>query len=111
MKFNVNIVRGNKRPFDRQIWDGVEILGAKVDILMNSKLDHYQPAVCRVVVTNAVRNIHKTHTMHVCHFNSVLFQSVLFIKALDLFIYQNIYLSRCSFSKVMFKKKMFHFVP
>ena len=37
VKFEVNIVGAFKRPFERQIWEGVEIDCAKVEILMNSK--------------------------------------------------------------------------
>ena len=55
IKFKVDIVKGFKKAFERQIWEGVEIHGAKVDILMNSKLDYYQPAVGRMCVTNQVR--------------------------------------------------------
>ena len=43
---------------ERQIWEGVEIhnaYGPHATILMNSKLDHYQPAVGRIVISNEVR--------------------------------------------------------
>ena len=40
----------------KQICEGVEIHNASVDVLMNSKLDHYRPAVSRVVITNEVRS-------------------------------------------------------
>ena len=56
VKFKVNVVKSFKRPLERQIYEGVAIHNAKVDLLMNSKLDHYQPAVGRVVITNDVRN-------------------------------------------------------
>ena len=56
INFKVDVVKTFKRPMDRQIWEGVEIHGAKRDILMNSKLDHYQPAVGRIVITHAPRN-------------------------------------------------------
>ena len=35
--------------------EGVEIYRAKPDIMMNSKCDHYQPAVGRVVITNTIQ--------------------------------------------------------
>ena len=54
-EFKIDIVKGFKTAFERQIWEGVEIHSAKVDILMNSKLDHFQPAVGRVALTNSVR--------------------------------------------------------
>ena len=51
----MNILKGFKKAFERQKWEGVEIHGAKIDILMNSKMDHYQPAVGRVYITNQIR--------------------------------------------------------
>ena len=56
IKFQVDVVIGFKRPMCRQIWEGVEIHTAKTDVLMNSKLDHYLPAVGRMVVTHVPRN-------------------------------------------------------
>ena len=56
VQFQIDVVKGFKRPLERQIWEGVEIHRAKPDILMNSKLDHYQPAVGRMVVSNAPRS-------------------------------------------------------
>ena len=50
--FKVDIVGSYKRPLQRQISEGIEIYRAKPDILMNSKYDHYQPAVGRMVVTH-----------------------------------------------------------
>ena len=52
VKFKVDVVRRFKRPLERQIWEGVEIHNAQANIQMNSKLDHYQPAVSRVIITN-----------------------------------------------------------
>ena len=54
--YQVEVVKEFKGPMYRQIWEGVEIHGARPDILMNSKLDHYQPAVGRMLVTNEPRN-------------------------------------------------------
>ena len=56
VKFKVNVLKTFKRPMERQIYEGVAIHNAKVDLLMNSKLDHYQPAVGRVVISHDVRN-------------------------------------------------------
>ena len=56
IEFRVSVVKSFKRPLERQIYEGVAIHDAKVDILMNSKLDHYQPAVGRVVIAHEVRN-------------------------------------------------------
>ena len=56
-KFKFSIARACDKPMLRQIHEGVEIRNAEndSDILMNSKLDHYAPAVGRVVITRAVR--------------------------------------------------------
>ena len=54
MRFKVDIIKA----FERQIWEGVEIHAAKPDVLMNNKLDHYQPAVGRVQITTQVRSDH-----------------------------------------------------
>ena len=51
--FKVDVIGYHKKPLERQISEGVEIYRAKPDILMNSKYDHYQPAIGRMVVTNA----------------------------------------------------------
>ena len=48
-----------KKPMERQISEGVEIFRAKPDILLNSKCDHYQPAIGRMVVTNNPRQNEK----------------------------------------------------
>lgn len=53
VKFKVDVVGTYKKPLERLISEGVEIYRAKPDILMNSKLDHYQPAIGKMVVTNA----------------------------------------------------------
>ena len=45
LKFKMDIIDTFKRPLQRQIREGVEIYGAGADILLNSKLDHYKPAV------------------------------------------------------------------
>ena len=52
----LSLVKQFKKPLERQIWEGVEIHKANVDLLMNSKLDHYQPAVGRMVITNQVND-------------------------------------------------------
>ena len=53
--FKVDIIGIYKKPLERQISEGVEIYRAKPYILMNSKCDHYQPAVGRVVITNSIK--------------------------------------------------------
>ena len=54
--YSLSIVGCHPRPLERQIWEGVLIRkGEKeLDILMNSKQDHFAPAVGRLVVRHAV---------------------------------------------------------
>ena len=51
IKFRFNVVKTFKKPMERQIREGVEIARAEVDMLLNSKLDHYQPQMRRVRFT------------------------------------------------------------
>ena len=48
--FKIDVVKCFKKPLERQIWEGVEIHSSTADIVMNSKQDHYGPAVGRMVV-------------------------------------------------------------
>ena len=50
-KFKMNIIDSYKRPLQRQLREGIEIYKNDADIKMNSKLDHHQPAINRVVFT------------------------------------------------------------
>ena len=50
VKFKFEVVKKFEKPLQRQVWEGVEIHSSGADILMNSKLDHYMPAVGRMVV-------------------------------------------------------------
>ena len=52
--FKTSIVGQFKRPMERQICEGVNIYRVKTecDVLMNSKMDHFQPAVARVRISN-----------------------------------------------------------
>ena len=45
MDVKVDVVKNFPRPMQRQVWEGVEIREVSCDILLNSKLDHYAPAV------------------------------------------------------------------
>ena len=54
VKYNLSLVKSFKRPVERQVWEGVEIHKADVDIIMNSKLDHYLHAVGRMTISNQV---------------------------------------------------------
>ena len=58
-KYKVSVVGKFPKPLQRQVWEGVMIhrCEKKGDcILMNSKLDHYAPAVGRVVISNTVND-------------------------------------------------------
>ena len=46
--FKVLIIKANRKPLERQVREGVEILGIKDTESMNSKIDHIQPALSRV---------------------------------------------------------------
>ena len=50
VKYRVDVVKSFKKPLERQVWEGVEIHSSQAEIPMNSKLDHYQPAVGRMEV-------------------------------------------------------------
>ena len=50
VEFQFDIVRAFKKPLERQICEGVEIHSSKCDIKMNSKLDHHQPAIGRMMM-------------------------------------------------------------
>jgi len=54
-KFKMNIIKTFQKPLQRQIREGVEIYGAKQGTLLNNKMDHYQPALGRVVFTNQLQ--------------------------------------------------------
>lgn len=44
-KFSMEIIKTFKTPLERQIREGVEISRANVGIILNSKIDHYQPGM------------------------------------------------------------------
>jgi len=52
VKFGFKIVKNFAKPLERQVREGVEILGMRADVVMNSKLDHYKPAIRRVGFTD-----------------------------------------------------------
>ena len=51
-QFNVTVVKSYRKPMERQVREGVEILGVNHGDCMNSKLDHIQPALRRVGFLN-----------------------------------------------------------
>ena len=50
----MDVVKTFTRSMQRQVWEGVEIREASCDILMNSKQDHYAPAIGHLVVRRQV---------------------------------------------------------
>ena len=46
--YKVDIIRSYRRPLERQIREGIEIVRTETDILLNSKLDHFQPGLRRM---------------------------------------------------------------
>ena len=54
--YKMALVGSFPKPLDRQVWEGILIRGGEqnTDILMNNKLDHYAPAVGRMVIRNTV---------------------------------------------------------
>ena len=48
MDIQVDVVKTFPRPMQRQVWEGVEIREVECDVLLNSKQDHYAPAVGRM---------------------------------------------------------------
>ena len=55
-KFRLSIIKAFDKPLQRQILEGIEIRRGEqeCDLLMNSKLDHFAPAVARISLTTAV---------------------------------------------------------
>lgn len=47
-KFKMDIIRSYDKPLERQVREGVEIFNNKCDVIMNSKLDYFQPGLRRV---------------------------------------------------------------
>ena len=51
-KFKMDVICSYKKPLERQVREGVEIYRTKADVIMNSKLDHFQPGVTRIGFEN-----------------------------------------------------------
>ena len=45
MRVQVDVIKNFPRAMQRQVYEGVEIREVCCDVLMNSKQDHYAPAV------------------------------------------------------------------
>ena len=50
VEFKFEVAKAFRKPLERQVWEGVEIHSSGSDIPMNSRLDHHQPAIGRMVV-------------------------------------------------------------
>ena len=50
--FDFRIIYCSKRPLQRQVREGIEIKECKADLVLNSKLDHYQPAIRGIMFTD-----------------------------------------------------------
>ena len=57
VKFKMEVIKTFRKPLERQVWEGIEIHGADENILMNSKMDHYQSAIKSIVFTNQLRDL------------------------------------------------------
>ena len=57
VKFKLTLVDTFEKPMEREVCEGVMIRRgeAEVDLVLNSKLDHYAPVVGRMVMSNSVR--------------------------------------------------------
>jgi L-fucose isomerase-like protein len=54
-EFTVNVVQSYKNPLERQVAEGVKIINMESDIQMNSRLDHFQPAIGRIIINNQLQ--------------------------------------------------------
>jgi hypothetical protein len=45
MEIQVDVLKIFPMPKQRQVWEGVEIREVNCDVILNSKQDHYAPAV------------------------------------------------------------------
>jgi len=57
--FTIKVVSTFRKPLAKQKTEAVLIASSKADHLMNSKAEHRQPAVHRVVRTREGRNCHQ----------------------------------------------------
>ena len=54
--YTMNIVKSFKKPLERQLFEGILIRNGaeKCDVLLNSKLDHYAPAVGKMTISSDI---------------------------------------------------------
>ena len=56
VKFKMDIVKCYRKPLERQVREGVEILRANADCIMNSKLDFIQPRLRRMTFEDILQD-------------------------------------------------------
>ena len=58
-KFKIDVLKTYRKPLERQIREGIEILHTidQADNVLNSKLDHYQPAIRRITFDNILEEL------------------------------------------------------
>ena len=52
VQFKVDVIRSYNKPLERQVREGVEIYNIDADIIMNSKIDYFQPRLRRLGFNN-----------------------------------------------------------
>ena len=57
MSKNVILFIPFKKPLERQVREGVEIVRMEADTIMNSKLDHYQHGIKRITFSDILDEI------------------------------------------------------
>ena len=55
--FQMDIIKTFKKPLERQTREGIEIFRANADIVLNSKLDHFQPGLRRITFGDILDDI------------------------------------------------------
>ena len=55
-KFKVDVIKTFRKPLERQVREGIEILRADAE-LMNSKLDHFLPVIRTATFSNILDEI------------------------------------------------------
>ena len=56
IQFKMDVIHTYKKPMERQVREGIEIYRNDAEIIMNSKLDHFQPAIRRIIFVNELED-------------------------------------------------------
>ena len=51
-QYKIDIIKSYKKPLERQVREGVEIIRMQADTVMNSKMDHIQPGIRRIAFSD-----------------------------------------------------------